>query len=122
MRSSPAISVVWRVCRRLPYARLKRAAAMLVVGVCKVAVLVAMFEASAQVLEPSAEAEECAQEDMANPLPGAPVRSVSPKQPPLRHVRRVLDGEHDGRPANAVTVAPAPGHRLSNGLCAPLRC
>jgi hypothetical protein len=121
-RRKLAFTTRWLARRWLPYAGLKRAGAMLVVAVCKAAVLVATLEASAQVLEPSAAAGECAKVDMANPLQGTPSRASLLKQSPVRHLRRGLGIEHGCRQARAVMVARSDGHRLANGLCAPLRC
>lgn len=104
------------------FGRLKRAGARLVVAVCKAAVLVATLEASAQVLELSPETEECAEVEMASSLPGGGSRGTSLKQLPLLHVRSGFGVEHGRLPARTAAVARAGGHRLSNGLCAPLRC
>jgi hypothetical protein len=95
---------------------------VLVVALCKAAVLIATLETSVQVIEPSAGAEECEKVDMASPLLGGGARVISLGQSPVRNVRKRLGAERACRRANAATVARVAGHRLANGLCAPLRC
>jgi len=103
---------------------LRRAAKMALVAVCKVALLLAALEATAETLESSAEVSQCEQIDLANPPQGVGfARRESVKRLPTRFLRAQLsaaDGsDRCGPVAHAVA---ADGHRLANRLCAPMRC
>jgi hypothetical protein len=101
---------------------LRRAIAMLSVALCKMAVLLAMLEASAQALEPANGAEECTKVEMANPLLGGSQRTAQLKPSSAHQARAVLGADRRCRRANRVVAARTDGHRLANGLLAPMNC
>jgi hypothetical protein len=102
--------------------RLKKAATMLVVALCKAALLLSTLEASPLALGAGGEPSECEAIDLASLT--APDGSVS------RILRRrtpacSLPAKFREKSLRAACRAPSPslaGHLLPDGLRAPLRC
>lgn len=102
-------------------ATLKRAGTMMMVALCKAALLVAVVEASTESLE--SKGAQCAQLELANPLTGA---SGTSRHVLLRnHAERLARDFSRGaqvRGVSRVPAARAAGHRLANGILAPMQC
>ncbi len=108
---------------RLPYARLKRSGTMAMVAVCKAALLLAMLEAAGHTLESQAQACESLTLELANPLAVQVTASRSELAKNLA-VRCLGKGSSSAGSSvvRAVPAARSDGHRLPNGLCAPMQC
>ncbi len=111
--------------RSLSRVRLKRLGLTAVVAVCKAALVLAMLEAAGQPLESSAEAcESLALElELANPLEGQipSSRNELASNLAVRCLGRAR-GSVGNPAARGVATTRADGHRLPNGLCAPMQC
>ncbi len=102
---------------------LRRAVAMSFVALCKVALLLATLEASVEALESNAEVSQCVKTDLANPPQGLGfARRVLVKRLATRCLRAGLGAAAAGRFGPVGHTAAAEGHRLANGLCAPMQC
>ena len=94
---------------------------MLLVALCKTALLVATLEACASGLGASAESCECETIDFANPTTAdGSVSRIAGKRATRCLPATFVDTSPPAAP-KSVTSPPA-GHRLANGQCAPLRC
>jgi hypothetical protein len=103
--------------------RLKQAGTLAIVAACKFGLLLAMLEASAGVLEPTVEAMESVDVELLPPQEGQGVASR------LLATRRLATRRPAGNASVAgtcgrqsIAVHRARGHRLPNGLCAPMQC
>jgi hypothetical protein len=108
---------------RLPLSRLRRAARMAIVAACKLALLFSMLESAGQAAELSGEALDSVNVETANVVEGyaAATRTVGAKRLAVRGLRRApgLAGSGVERSPGGSRTA---GHRLPNGLGAPLKC
>lgn len=106
---------------RLSYARLKRVGTMLLVAVCKVAILLAMLESAGQSVESNCETCELATTEVAA-LAVRPVlasRIAIAERLAVRCLGRTSCG---ARIDDRIISRRTDGHRLPNGLCAPMQC
>ena len=106
---------------RLPYARLKRVGIMMLVAVCKVAILLAMLESTGLTVESNCETCELATTDVAS-LTARPLsasRIAIAERLAVRCLGRNVGG---GRIDDRIISRRTDGHRLPNGLCAPMQC
>lgn len=106
---------------RLSYARAKRAGTMLLVAVCKLAILLAMLESTGLTVESNCETCELATTEVASltvrPLSAS--RIAIAEQLAVRCLGRSVGG---GRIDDRIISRRTDGHRLPNGLCAPMQC
>ena len=121
MHLAPARNFLSRC--RLPYARLKRSGVMAVIAVCKAALLLAMLEAAGHTFETHAQACESLTLELANPLAAHVTASRSELARNLA-VRCLGKGSSSAGSSvvRAVPAARSDGHRLPNGLRAPMQC
>jgi hypothetical protein len=96
---------------------------MAVVALCKLALLLSMLESAGQGLEINGEALGSVTVETANVVEGhaAASRTMLAKKLEVRCLRRApgLAGSGVERPLRSSRMA---GHRLPNGLCAPMQC
>jgi hypothetical protein len=106
---------------RLPYARLKRVGVMAVVAVCKLAILLAMLESAGHTLESNCETCELATTEVAALAvrPIVATRVAIAEQLAVRCLGRTSSG---ARIDDRIVSRRTDGHRLPNGLCAPMQC
>ncbi len=115
----PRTTTSWR----LPLARLKRGGWMALVAMCKLALLLSMIKSAGQTLESNCENLESLTVVSVNVLDGhvAASRTKVAKTLAVRSLRRApgLAGSGVDRPLRS---SREDGHRLPNGLCAPMQC
>jgi hypothetical protein len=102
---------------------LERAGTMVFVGLCKAALVLAALEASSEMLESNEEVSNCVSVELAN-LPQGPgsTRGVFLKRLSPHSARACLGVTGVCRERASLPTAPASGHRLDNGLRAPMQC
>jgi hypothetical protein len=93
---------------------------MVVLALCKAAILLVTLDASFALLETFEETAGCVEIELANPQPGNNLRGAPLVQIAVRRLASRRGIERPG--AYAGIAKPIVGHRLSNGLCAPMRC
>jgi len=108
---------------RLSYARCKRVGMMTLVALCKVAILLAMLESAGHTIESNCETFELATTEVAS----LAVRPVSASRVAIaeRLAVRCLGRSAVGggsRIDDRIISRRIDGHRLPNGLCAPIQC
>ena len=108
---------------RVSCARTKRVGTMVLVAVCKVAILLAMLESAGQTVESNSESVEILTTEFANlavrPVSGT--RVVIAESFAVRSLGRI-PGAGGNRIDDRIVSRRMDGHRLPNGLCAPMQC
>jgi hypothetical protein len=115
----PRTTTSWR----LPLARAKRGGWLAMMAVCKLALLLSMIKSAGQALESNCENLESLTVVTVNALDGqvSASRTKVAKTLAVRCLRRApgLAGSGVDRPLRG---SRKDGHRLPNGLCAPMQC
>ena len=107
----------------LSYVRVKRVGTMMLVAVCKVAILLAMLESTGLTVESNCETCELATTEVASltvrPLSAS--RIAIAERLAVRCLGRLPVGG-GSRIDDRIISRRTDGHRLPNGLCAPMQC